>query len=87
MDSEDTEDILKTVYENAHIQSRTYTFDMARDHISAMKNEMQHIAYLADISNDRLLADYEKASDIPEKYFWDTCTNRRRCMDLTMMIS
>lgn len=67
MDSEDTEDILKTVYENAHIQSRTYTFDMARDHISAMKNEMQHIAYLADISNDRLLADYEKASDIPEK--------------------
>lgn len=69
MDSEDTEDILKTVYENAHIQSRTYTFDMARDHISAMKNEMQHIAYLADISNDRLLADYEKASDIPEKAF------------------
>lgn len=69
MDSEDTEDILKTVYENAHIQSRTYTFDMARDHISAMKNEMQHIAYLADISNDRLLADYEKASDIPEKVF------------------
>ena len=69
MDSEDTEDILKTVYENAHIQSRTYTFDMARDHISAMKNEMQHITYLADISNDRLLADYEKASDIPEKVF------------------
>lgn len=69
MDSEDTEDILKTVYENAHIQSRTYTFDMARDHISAMKNEMQHIAYLADISNDRLLAEYEKASDIPEKVF------------------
>lgn len=69
MDSEDTEEILKTVYENAHIQSRTYTFDMARDHISAMKNEMQHIAYMADISNDRLLADYEKASDIPEKVF------------------
>lgn len=69
MDSEDTEEILKTVYENAHIQSRTYTFDMARDHISAMKNEMQHIAYLADISNDRLLADYENASDIPEKVF------------------
>lgn len=69
MDSEDTEEILKTVYENANIQSRTYTFDMARDHISAMKNEMQHIAYLADISNDRLLADYEKASDIPEKVF------------------
>lgn len=69
MDNEDTEDILKTVYENAHIQSRTYTFDMARDHISAMKNEMQHIAYLADISNDRLLADYENASDIPEKVF------------------
>lgn len=69
MDSEDTEEILKTVYENAHIQSRTYTFDMARDHISAMKNDMQHIAYLADISNDRLLADYEKASDIPEKVF------------------
>ena len=69
MDSDDTEEILKTVYENAHIQSRTYTFDMARDHISAMKGEMQHISYLADISNDRLLADYEKATEIPEKIF------------------
>ena len=69
MDSEDTEDILKTVYENAHIQSRTYTFDMARDHITAMKSQMLHIPYLAEIGNEKLLADYEKAEKVEDKVF------------------
>ena len=69
MDNEDTEDILKTVYENAHIQSRTYTFDMARDHITAMKSQMLHIPYLAEIGNEKLLADYEKAEKVEDKVF------------------
>lgn len=69
MDSEDTEDILKTVYENAHIQSRTYTFDSARDHITAMKSQMLHIPYLAEIGNEKLLADYEKAEKVEDKVF------------------
>lgn len=69
MDSEDTEEILKTVYENAHIQSRTYTFDSARDHITAMKSQMLHIPYLAEIGNEKLLADYEKAEKVEDKVF------------------
>lgn len=69
MDGEDTEEILKTVYENAHIQSRTYTFDMARDHITAMKSQMLHIPYLAEIGNEKLLADYEKAEKVEDKVF------------------
>lgn len=69
MDAEDTDEILKTVYENSHIQSRTYTFDMARDYISYMKSQMQHIAYLADISNDKLLSDYESADEVKDKVF------------------
>lgn len=69
MDDEDTEEILKTVYENAHIQSRTYTFDSARDHITAMKSHMEHIPYLAEIGNEKLLADYEKAEKVEDKVF------------------
>lgn len=69
MDDEDTEEILKTVYENAHIQSRTYTFDSARDHITAMKSQMLHIPYLAEIGNEKLLADYEKAEKVEDKVF------------------
>lgn len=69
MDGEDTEEILKTVYENAHIQSRTYTFDSARDHITAMKSQMLHIPYLAEIGNEKLLADYEKAEKVEDKVF------------------
>lgn len=69
MDDEDTEEILKTVYENAHIQSRTYTFDSARDHITALKSQMLHIPYLAEIGNEKLLADYEKAEKVEDKVF------------------
>lgn len=69
MDGEDTEEILKTVYENAHIQSRTFTFDMARDYIAGMKSQMAHIPYLAEIGNDRLLSDYEAADKVQDKIF------------------
>lgn len=69
MDGEDTEEILKTVYENAHIQSRTYTFDMARDHIAARKTHMDHIPYLEELGNERLLADYESATAVEDKVF------------------
>ena len=69
MDGEDTEEILKIVYENAHIQSRTYTFDMARDHIAARKTHMDHIPYLEELGNERLLADYESATAVEDKVF------------------
>ena len=39
LDTEDTEAILKTVYENAGIQSKNYTFDMARRDIAKAKSE------------------------------------------------
>ena len=69
MDGEDTEEILKIVYENAHIQSRTYTFDMARDHIAARKTHMDHIPYLEELGNERLFADYESATAVDDKVF------------------
>ncbi len=69
MDGEDTGEILKIVYENAHIQSRTYTFDMARDHIAARKTQMDHIPYLEELGNERLLADYESATAVEDKVF------------------
>lgn len=69
MDGEDTEEILKIVYENAHIQSRTYTFDMARDYIAARKTHMDHIPYLEELGNERLLADYESATAVEDKVF------------------
>lgn len=69
MDGEDTEEILKIVYENAHIQSRTYTFDMARDHIADRKTHMDHIPYLEELGNERLLADYESATAVEDKVF------------------
>ena len=39
LDTEDTEAILKTVYENAGIQSKNYTFDMARRDIAKATSE------------------------------------------------
>lgn len=43
LDNEDTEAILKTVYEASNIKTRTFTFDMARKAISSFKSSYKHI--------------------------------------------
>ena len=40
MDSEDTDAILKTVYEQAKVQSKSYTFSMARDMCMNKRNSL-----------------------------------------------
>ena len=54
MDDEDTEEIIKTVYENAHIQSRTYTFDSAKNFLQTMRRQRRwRIRYSWDICMSR----------------------------------
>lgn len=82
MDSEDTETILKNVYEAANIQSRSYTFDMARKDIVLRKAARAHIPYLAELDNSRLKDEYERETDIKKKVFLGYLYEQKKCYGL-----
>lgn len=82
MDAEDTEAILKTVYEASNIQSRSYTFDMARKDIHYAKTKNFHIPYLTDLDNTKLKMDYENAKDIKQKVFLGYVYEQKKCYGL-----
>jgi len=67
MDTEDTEAILKAVYEKCNIKARNFTFDMASKAIASFKNSYKHIPYLKALDNTKLKAEYEKEKDIAKK--------------------
>lgn len=67
MDTEDTETILKNVYETCNIKSRVYTFDMAKKNIDKFKLTMKHISYFMELDNSKLKAEYENENEIEKK--------------------
>lgn len=70
MDTEDTEAILKDVYEKANIDTSKLTFDMARKAIEAFKSKFKHIPYLSNLDNSELIEQYEKADTIQKKVIY-----------------
>ncbi|SCP99563.1 DNA helicase-2 / ATP-dependent DNA helicase PcrA [Anaerobium acetethylicum] len=82
MDEEDTEAILKIVYEACNIQSRSYTFDMARKYINHAKLLYAHIPYLIDLDNKKLKADYENTKDTEQKIFLGYLYEQKKCYGL-----
>lgn len=85
MDAEDTETILKTVYEVSNIQSRSYTFDMARKDIRLFKvsgNAEAHIPYFLELDNQKLKIEYENEHDIKKKIILGYLYEERKCYGL-----
>ena len=88
MDTEDTEAILKTVYEHCGIKSRSYTFDMARRDINAAKvrrkpdGTFRHIPYLMALDTERLKWEYEHAVELKEKVFLGYLYEQKKCFGL-----
>lgn len=82
MDSEDTEAILNMVYETSNIQSRSYTFNMAKKDIVLAKSRMAHIPYLVDLNNQKLKLDYENAKDVKNKVFLGYLYQQKKCFAL-----
>lgn len=85
MDTEDTEAILKTVYETSNIQSRSYTFKMAREKINLFKtagNADAHIPYLLELDSQKLKMQYENESNIEKKIILGYLYEQRKCYGL-----
>ena len=83
LDTEDTETILKSVYEAAGIQSKNYTFDMARKYISRLKcKEMAQMPYFLDMDNETLRRAFEQEEDMKKKIFLGYVYEQKKCFGL-----
>lgn len=85
MDEEDTEAILKTVYETSNIQSRSYTFEMARKSIHFFKTAHDadaHIPCFLELDSRKWKEKYEKESDIEKKIILGYLCEQRKCYGL-----
>lgn len=85
MDAEDTETILKTVYEVSNIQSRSYTFDMARNDINLFKTSGSaeaHIPYFLELDSQKLKIEYGNEHDIKKKIILGYLYEERKCYGL-----
>lgn len=85
MDTEDTEVILKTVYEASNIQSRSYTFNMARDSIRRFKVTDKaefHIPYFLELDIQELKTEYENESNVERKIILGYLYEQRKCYGL-----
>lgn len=70
MDTEDTETILKNVYEKANINTSQLTFEMARKAIEFFKTQFKHIPYLSSLDNTELLSAFNKETNIKKKVIY-----------------
>lgn len=83
LDTEDTETILKSVYETAGISSKHFTFDMARNYISGRKcKEFAQMPYFLDMDNEALQAAFEKEQDLKKKIFLGYVYEQKKCFGL-----
>lgn len=83
LDTEDTETILKSVYEAAGIQSKNYTFDMARKYISRLKcKEMAQMPYFLDMDHETLRRAFEQEEDMKKKIFLGYVYEQKKCFGL-----
>lgn len=85
MDAEDTETILKNVYETSNIQSRSYTFDMARKDINFFKTSGSaeaHIPYFLELDSIKLKNEYENEHDVKRKIILGYLYGQRKCYGL-----
>lgn len=69
LDEDDSESILRTVYQELGINSSIMTFKEARNMISKMKNDISYIKYFWDLDNISLEIDIKKTETIEEKIF------------------
>lgn len=71
MDTEDTEAILKTVYKEAKVDSKSYTFTMAKDMISMRKTgKSEQIPYILNMDHTELKKKYLHSKTVADRIFY-----------------
>lgn len=88
LDEEDTEAILKAVYDANGIKSKNYTFNQAREEISERKvhrnfeGKFDYLSFWMDLNIEKLKEEYENAVDLQEKVFLGYLYEQKKCYGL-----
>lgn len=83
MDSEDTDAILKNVYQQANISSKNYTFTQAKNMISDRKFLSDYIEHwILEMDSSQLKQKYLYAEKIEERVFCGYLYEQKKCFGL-----
>lgn len=83
MDTEDTETILRNVYKEANISSKSYTFQMSRDMIAMRKlGKNEHIPYLLSLDHSLLKDKYLNSKKAEDRIFYGYLYEQKKIFGL-----
>lgn len=82
LDEEDTDDILRSVYDQAKIDARQYTYSMAMEMIGGRKAKMEHIPYMLNLDAGKLREEFLTAVKIEDRIFFGYLYEQKKCFGL-----
>ncbi len=82
LDEEDSDDILRNVYEQAKIDSRQYTYSMAAEMIGGRKAKMEHIPYILNLNLQKLREEFLTAVKVEDRIFFGYLYEQKKCFGL-----
>lgn len=82
LDADDTDAILKNVYQEAKIDSRSYTYSMAKDMISFRKHRENYLSCFLDMDLEILQKKYLGSQNVQERIFYGYLYEQRKAFGL-----
>lgn len=82
LDEEDTDEILRNVYEEGKIDSRQYTYSMAQGMIGMRKSKMEHIPHILNLDVQKLRNLFLTATAVEDRIFYGYLYEQKKCFGL-----
>lgn len=82
LDADDTDAILKNVYQEAKIDSRSYTYSMAKDMISFRKHRENYLSCFLGMDLEILQKKYLGSQNVQERIFYGYLYEQRKAFGL-----
>lgn len=82
IDMDDVDSILKIVYEQGRISSRSFTFSQAKEIIANKKSNMNYIKYILDMNSNNIKEKFINSSKIEDRIFFGYLYQQRKNFNL-----
>ena len=82
MDEDDMDAVLRDIYEQAKIDSRNYTYTMAKEMIGVRKAKSEHIPYILKMDVQGLRKQFLTASKMEDRIFFGYLYEQKKCFGL-----
>lgn len=82
LDTEDADAILKNVYQEGNIDSRSYTYSMAKDMISFRKHREDYLSCFLEMDLEKLQQKYLNSQNTQERIFYGYLYEQRKVFGL-----